>query len=111
MTTADWTEGTPRLLIESCPACGHCWYLRRPACPRCGGDEVRPVSPAGTGRVLAVTVVHRAPASGHPPTPYGICLVDLDEKVRVMCRCEVDLAVGAPVLVAVHNVPWATPTG
>lgn len=108
MTTADWTEGTPRLLIESCPACGHRWYLRRPACPRCGGDEVRRDATAGAGRVCAVTIVHRAPASGHPPTPYGICLVDLDDQVRIMCRCEVDVPVGARVLVALHDVPWAT---
>lgn len=108
MTIADWTEGTSRLLIESCPACGHRWYLRRPACPRCGNDEVRRDASPGGGWVCAVTVVHRAPASGHPPTPYGICLVDLDEQARVMCRCEVDVAVGARVLVALHDVPWAT---
>jgi uncharacterized OB-fold protein len=52
--------------------------------------------------VAAVTTVHRAPAGGHhPPTPFGICLVELDEGVRVMGRCGPGVSIGDVVAVEV----------
>lgn len=96
---------TPEL--QTCGDCGHRWYLRREACPRCASERVTTAPASGPGTVAAVTVVHRAPREGHPPTPFGLCLVDLAEGVRVMCRNDPGLAVGAEVTVAVRDgLPW-----
>ncbi|AEA24699.1 Zn-ribbon domain-containing OB-fold protein [Pseudonocardia benzenivorans] len=94
--------------LHACAPCGHRWYLRREACPRCGSQRVSTAPASGPGTVAAVTVVHRAPREGHPPTPFGLCLVDLAEGVRVMCRCEPGLAPGAEVRVAIEGgLAWA----
>lgn len=91
----DWTQGVAQLVYQQCARCGHRWYLPRPACPRCAATAVERRRSTGIGTVVAVTTVHRAPAGGHhPPTPFGICLVELAEAVRVMGRCPTDLAPG-----------------
>lgn len=91
----DWTQGVAQLVVEQCGRCGHRWYLAREGCPQCGGAAVERLRSVGTGAVVAVTTVHRAPSGPpHPPTPFGVCLVDLDESVRVMGRCAAGVAVG-----------------
>jgi uncharacterized OB-fold protein len=94
--TADWTEGTTHVVVSRCAACGHRWYIRRPRCPHCGSREVRRSVSAGAGTVAAQTVLH--PASG---PPFGVCLVDLTEGIRVMARCTPSLPVGEAVTVEV----------
>ncbi len=51
---------------------------------------------AGRGTVYATTVVHRAGEQ-----PYNVCLVELDEGVRIMSRVEgvapADVAIGLRV--------------
>lgn len=92
---ADWTRGAPELLLQACAACGHRWYLRRPCCPRCRAPDpdLHPV--AGGGRLVAVTTVHRGPGGvDTPPPPYTLALVDLDDGVRVMARCDPDARPG-----------------
>ena len=87
MTVADWTMGEPGLAVLSCDGCGNVWYFRRSFCPRCGRAEPKEVASAGHGRVVATTVVHRAPSDEwRPLVPYTIVLVDLDEGVRVMAH-------------------------
>lgn len=98
-------------LLQICAARGHRWYLRRDACPACGGADVSIAPASGPGRVTAVTVVHRAPREGHPPTPFALCLLDLAEGVRVMCRCDPGLAVGTEVTVEMRDdLAWAAPS-
>jgi uncharacterized OB-fold protein len=100
---ADWTEGAPRLVVSRCAECGHRWYFRRPRCPRCGSPRVQRSISAGSGVVAGRTLLH--PASD---PPFGVCLVDLDEGVRVMARCDPGLGVGEDVAVTVQDgVPHA----
>lgn len=90
-----WAQGVAQLVYERCGRCGHRWYLPRPCCPRCADPAVERRCSAGIGTVVAVTTVHRAPTGApHPPTPFGICLVQLAEDVRVMGRCPADVAPG-----------------
>jgi uncharacterized OB-fold protein len=105
--SGDWTEGAPVLGYRYCADCEHRWYLPKPRCPRCGGS-VRRATSTGLGTVRAATTVHRAPSGGgHPPTPFGICLVELDESVQVMGRCASDTAVGQRVAVSFPDgVPY-----
>jgi len=92
--TADWTEGTPAVLVRRCRNWGHRWYLRRTFYPVCASPEIGASRAAGEGTVVAVTVVRRRPRWAEP---VGISLVDLDEGVRVMGRCPLTVTVGLRV--------------
>lgn len=74
-----------RFLIQHCGACGRHVYFPRSLCPHCGAVSPALVEPSGTGTVHAVTTVRRKPDAGGD---YGVCLVDLDEGVRLMGRVE-----------------------
>jgi len=100
-TPSDWTDGTPALLVSHCEACGRKWYLRRPACPSCGGARITRIPAAGRGHVAAVTVAHRRVRGGDP---IGIALVDLEEGVRVMTRCRRGTTVGQAVSIAIVSL-------
>jgi uncharacterized OB-fold protein len=98
---SDWTRGAAVLRYQHCARCGHRWYLPRPRCGSCGNPAPLRRAAAGAGTVLAVTTVHRAPSGGHhPPAPFGICLVELDEAVRVLGRCDPRVAVRDRVTVS-----------
>lgn len=98
MTVADWTTGEPQLVVLSCGGCGNVWYFHRPFCPRCGRPDPDEVASAGRGRVVATTVVHRAPSDEwRPLVPYTLVLVDLDEGVRVMAHAASGTAIGDTV--------------
>lgn len=74
-----------RFLIQHCGACGKHVYFPRELCPHCGALSPALVAPAGGGTVAAVTTLHRKPDQGGN---YHVCLVDLDEGVRLMSRVE-----------------------
>lgn len=74
-----------QFLIQHCGACGRHVYFVRELCPHCGTPDPTLVAPAGTGTVHAVTTVRRKPELGGD---YNVCLVDLDEGVRLMSRVE-----------------------
>ncbi|MCE3550647.1 OB-fold domain-containing protein [Pseudonocardia sp. RS11V-5] len=96
----DWTAGEPQVCFDECRSCARRWPLPRAACPHCGTPDPQRRGAAGTGTVAALTVVHRAPEGApHPPTPFALVLVDLDEGVRVMGRAAGVSAVGERVAV------------
>jgi uncharacterized OB-fold protein len=74
-----------RFLIQRCAACSRHVYFPRELCPHCGALAPALVAPAGSGTVAAVTTLHRKPEHGGN---YHVCLVDLDEGVRLMSRVE-----------------------
>jgi len=74
-----------RFLIQHCGACGKHVYFPRELCPFCGALGPALVAPAGGGTVAAVTTLQRKPEQGGN---YHVCLVDLDEGVRLMSRVE-----------------------
>jgi len=92
---ADWTRGTPAVLVSACPDCGHCWYIARPRCPRCASPDVERRLAASTGTAAAVTSI--APRLSQDGTGVSIALVDLDDGIRIMARCAAELTVGARV--------------
>ena len=61
-----------------CVPCGLTLGYPRVICPRCGDHRFDVVESTGRGTVYSMTVVHTREES------YGVCLVDLDEGVRVM---------------------------
>jgi uncharacterized OB-fold protein len=94
----DWTDGVEALAYQSCDACGGRWYFRRDFCPRCGSTQVATRVSGCVGTVYAATVVVRAPSpEWRERAPYGLCLVDLDEGVRVMTQAEPGIGIGSRV--------------
>ncbi len=95
----DWTQGTPALMVSECRLCRHRWYFRRGFCPRCGSEDLRRFCSGGTGSVVAVSAVRRAPRTGPAgQVPFAIALVDLDEGIRVLGRCGLDVEIGNRVV-------------
>jgi len=98
---ADWTDGAEALTYQSCDACGEKWYFRRDFCPNCGSTHVATSASACVGTVYAATVVVRAPSpEWRERAPYGLCLVDLDEGVRVMTHAEPGIDIGSRVRIS-----------
>ena len=71
------------LHFQRCGACGALLGYPRVLCPACGSRDLEWEESAGRGTVYSATTVHTREEA------YGVCLVDLDEGVRVM-------AAGAP---------------
>ena len=84
--------------IQRCRSCGTYVFQPRVMCPSCGHDGFDWVTPSGRGVVHSTTVVRRKPDRGGD---YNVCLVDLDEGVRLMSRVEgvapSDVAIGMAV--------------
>ncbi|WP_332745196.1 Zn-ribbon domain-containing OB-fold protein [Hydrogenophaga sp.] len=72
-------------LIQRCRACHEHVYFPREVCPHCGSDTLDLVAPGGAGTVHAVTTVRRKAEAGGD---YNVCIVELDEGVRLMSRVE-----------------------
>ncbi len=81
--TAHLDAGT--FLIQHCTACSRAIYFPREVCPHCGSGELHFVAPDGMGTVYSTTVVRRKPDAGGD---YNVCIVELDEGVRLMSRVE-----------------------
>ena len=95
-----WVDGEERLVYQRCRRCSHFWYFRRGFCPKCGADEPRSVAASGTGRVYALSLVHRAPSEElRKHAPYLVVMVDADEGFRLMAQGESALAIGDRVQV------------
>jgi uncharacterized protein len=54
-------------------------------CPHCHGTAISWKQAGGKGRVHTTTVVRRKPERGGD---YNVCVVELDEGVRMMSRVE-----------------------
>jgi uncharacterized OB-fold protein len=101
---ADWTDGADAMTYGRCEACGKRWFFRRDFCPHCGSTQVLTALSAGTGVVYAATVVVRAPSpEWRERAPYGLCLVDLDEGVRVMTHASLGIAIGDRVRIGFEH--------
>ena len=73
------------LHFQRCSGCGTLLGYPRVLCPGCGSRDLAWEESTGEGTVYSATVVHTREET------YGVCLVDLDEGVRVM-------AAGAPAI-------------
>ena len=77
--------------IQRCKACAQAIYFPREVCPQCGSNDIYFVAPGGMGTVYSTTVVRRKPDAGGD---YNLCIVELDEGVRLM-SCVVGVAADA----------------
>lgn len=72
-----------RFVIQCCDSCNKAVFYPRYICPHCGGRSLRWFEPCGNATVYATTTVHPGRKSNEA---YNVCLVDLDEGVRLMTR-------------------------
>jgi len=75
-----------RLMGSRCRRCGAVYHPRRPVCRRCGSRELEDVPLSGRGRLLAFTVIRRAPSDLDEYKPYIVGLVELEDGVRVLSQ-------------------------
>ncbi|MDN5843099.1 MAG: OB-fold domain-containing protein [Alcaligenaceae bacterium] len=76
-------KGTLRYQV--CKHCKAAQSLARWVCFKCGGDEIEWRDASGTGGVIAVTIISRAPSdSFRGLVPYALAMVQLDQGPRVM---------------------------
>ncbi|WP_427184098.1 Zn-ribbon domain-containing OB-fold protein [Bordetella bronchialis] len=71
--------------LPHCRACGKAQFYPRVACLACGGQDFDWVAPSGLGTIYSTTVMRRPAQAGGD---RNLCLVDLDEGVRMMSRVE-----------------------
>jgi len=67
--------------IPRCRGCGKLVFYPRVACQACAGQDFDWVAPSGLGTVYSTTVMRRPAQAGGD---RNLCLVDLDEGVRMM---------------------------
>lgn len=90
-----WIEGEAAIPYQCCDACGHVWYFRRGFCPNCGATDLQLGQAAGSGRVYARSLVHRAPSQAlREFAPYLVVLIDMDEGFRMMAHGDLSLEIG-----------------
>ncbi|MEX0961024.1 MAG: OB-fold domain-containing protein [Burkholderiales bacterium] len=95
MTVRDWINGGEGIAYQRCGGCSAIWYFQRGFCPACGKADPQTLQASGRGTVLALSLVHRAPAEAlRAHAPYLIVLIDADEGFRLMAHGAKDLAIG-----------------
>lgn len=82
------------ILLPKCDDCGAYHFFPRVLCPHCHGSAISWKQAGGKGRVHTTTVVRRKPERGGD---YNVCVIELDEGVRMMSRVE-DIAPGEVVI-------------
>lgn len=73
------------ILLPKCDDCGAYHFFPRVLCPHCHGAAISWKQATGKGRVYTTTVVRRSQNRGGD---YNVCMVELDEGVRMMSRVE-----------------------
>lgn len=73
------------ILLPRCDDCGAYHFFPRVVCPWCHGTAISWQRASGRGRVHTTTTVRRKPERGGD---YNLCMVELEEGVRMMSRVE-----------------------
>lgn len=73
------------ILVPKCDDCGAYHFFPRVLCPHCHGAAISWKQATGKGRVYTTTVVRRSQNRGGD---YNVCMVELQEGVRMMSRVE-----------------------
>lgn len=95
---------TGRFQIQRCAECAQAVFYPRCVCPHCGAAKLGWIKPSGYAIVYATTVVHRKAEQGGN---YNVCLVDLEEGVRMMTQVvslpAAQVRIGMPVQARVEG--------
>lgn len=98
--------GDGRFVTTRCEDCGDVTFPPKVICPNCFSSRLSWQTLSGRGTLYSHTRVWAAPGVFSSEVPYTLCIVDLDEGLRVASRLLHDSeppAPGSPVsLVFVH---------
>lgn len=75
-----------RFLTTRSRSTGRLTFPPKPISPLDWSDDVEWTELAGTGVLYSHTTVHAAPEVFVPELPYRVCIVDLDEDLRIVTR-------------------------
>jgi uncharacterized OB-fold protein len=96
-----YVEGLAEQLLryQHCESCAGAQTFAHDACQFCGAETLSWRASSGHGRVLAVTVVARAPSDYFRSlAPYTLAVVTLDEGARVMGHAAAGIQIGQAVI-------------
>ena len=93
-----------KLLIQRCKDCGKNIFYPKSLCPHCLSSNLEWFESKGKGRVYSYTIVEAgAPEAFQAAVPYVLCVVDLEEGVRMLSwivdcnyedvKCDMDVVV------------------
>ena len=98
-----------RLMIQHSPSTGEFVFYPRLIAPGSGTDDLEFVAVSGAGTVYSTTTMRRPAKHGGE---YNVCVVDLDEGVRMLSRmtgCAPDeVHIGMRVQAAIEPVDYGT---
>lgn len=83
-----WREMPQRYRFEAnkCSKCGKVVFPPRVVCPACGGRDFAPARINDHGKIETFTVIRVAPSGFGDQVPYAVAIVDLGEKVKILCQ-------------------------
>lgn len=88
-----WTEefwkGTKqhKFLIQHCDDCGKNIFYPRKVCPECRSSNLSWIESKGKGTLFSYTITHYGVEQRFASElPYVLCMVDMDEGIRVFSR-------------------------
>ena len=74
-----------KIVLPQCHSCGRFHFFPRVVCPHCHETSFLWQEASGRGEIYTTTIVRRSPEHGGD---YNICIVELEERVRMMSRVE-----------------------
>jgi uncharacterized protein len=99
--------GEGRLLTTQSASTGRLTFPPKPISPEDWSADMEWIELGGRGKVYSYTRIHAAPAAFADDVPYAVCIVDLDEGLRLATRLVGDyanVAIGMTVeIVAVRH--------
>ena len=87
-----WPDDNPQLIGSTCGNCGATAFPVQPRCPRCSRAEMAKVLLPRRGTLAAWTTQGFPPGApykgpvGEDFVPFGVCLVQLEDVIRVEGR-------------------------
>ncbi|HYM32671.1 MAG TPA: Zn-ribbon domain-containing OB-fold protein [Candidatus Cybelea sp.] len=93
-----------------CASCGKASFPPKPFCPHCWSREVVWIDLKPFGTIYSQTVVHASPAVFAHEAPYRLCIIDLDEGLRIATRL-IEAGDGVPIGARVELVALAYDDG
>lgn len=99
----------PTLRMLRCITCGEMHQPHVSVCPKCLEHSFNKTEVPGTGFLITWTTIRRAPTNFMTEVPYQICVVELDNSLRIVGRLRDSEAIRCGARVELAAVSKGTP--
>ena len=84
----DWIDEAKKgvINVQLCLDCQNKQFYPRDFCHSCASNKLEFTSTDGSGVVFSYTQVHRSPNPDIFIAPYFICLVEIEENIKIICN-------------------------